>query len=101
MPLQLTINKSIVYTVKPGDPPGSISDNKPGKRDIYLFECARNDEQSTLFKSRRGVDVEISESRIVMSEGLEKIRTLMRNDRHDIVVTTEDGTDVLVRFEHR
>jgi hypothetical protein len=47
------------------------------------------------------VDVEISDSRIVMSMGLEKIRTLMRNDRHDIVVTTEEGIEVLVRFEHR
>jgi hypothetical protein len=25
----------------------------------------------------------------------------MRNDRHDIVVTTEEGIEVLVRFEHR
>ena len=101
MPLQLTINKSIVHTINPGDPPGSISSNKPGKREVYLFECARNDEQSTLFRSRRGVDVEISDSRIVMSMGFEKIRTLMRNDRHDIVVTTEEGIEVLVRFEHR
>lgn len=48
--------------VKPGGPPGSISDNKlDGSRDVYIFWCAPDDSQSTIYRSGFGVDVELAE----------------------------------------
>ena len=36
--------------VRPTDPPGSVSDNKPnGIRDLYIFECSKDNSKSTIF----------------------------------------------------
>jgi hypothetical protein len=54
-----------VGEVKPGDPSGSISDNKPdGTRDIYLFECAPDNSKSTIYRSGLGLDTEVEQGRL-------------------------------------
>ena len=46
--------------LRPGDAPGSMSDNKLGKqREVYMFECSKDDTHSTLLRSKKGIDVAI------------------------------------------
>lgn len=93
-----------VGEVKPGDRPGSISQNKPdGIREIYMFDCAPDNSHSTIYKSTFGADAAISDIRIVTTEGLEVIKDLRKGDEPFILTV---GTDIspqrrIVRFTHK
>jgi len=88
--------------VKPGDPPGSISQNKPdGQREVYLFRCEHNDNESVIYRSEAGVDVASPEIRAISTEGLKEVARLKDGESHTISVKT-DVSDArrVVRFTH-
>ena len=93
-----------VSEIKPTDPPGSVSQNKPdGNREIYLFECAKDDSHSTIYRSKGGVDTEIGKHRVVMSENFEAIKTLKKGDKPFTLTLKTDVSPQrrLIRFTHR
>lgn len=64
---------------RPGDPTGSISDNKPdGSRDIYMFVCLPDDSKSVIYHSRGGVDTEMGPLRVVSPTGVDIIKELKK-----------------------
>ena len=94
---------ALVGEIKPADPSGSISQNKPdGSREVYLFECEPDDNQSAIYRSKSGVDTADSKRRLTeATAGLETLSTLKDKESYTISVKT-DISDVrrIVRFTH-
>ena len=66
-----------IAVLKPGDQPGSMSNLKEdGSREIYVFECDRNDRDSTVFKSRAGIDIVEGATREILSTHYDIVQTL-------------------------
>lgn len=89
--------------VKPGDPPGSISQNKPdGSREVYLFQCEPDDKSSVIYRSEAGIDVANPQIRVIDSVGLEEVARLTEAESHTISVKT-DVSDArrVIRFTHQ
>ncbi len=63
-----------------GDPPGSLSDNRDGHRQLYVFSCAPNDCTSTIYRSRLGVDAATPVTREIQTTGLDTVKELRRGD---------------------
>lgn len=83
-----------VGELKPGQPPGSISQNKPdGSREIYFFECNSDDSESIIYRSKAGVDAATSHVRSVGTAGLETVRVLKNGESHTISIKV-DTSDV-------
>ncbi len=89
-----------VGELNPGDPPGSISQNKPdGQREVYLFQC--EGEESAIYRSELGVDVATPQSRIVSTAGLEEVARLRDGESHTLSIKTDIAdTRRVVRFTH-
>lgn len=93
--------------VKPGDPPGSISDNKPdGSRDIYMFECAQDDSQSTIYHSGFGLDTELEggKLRAVVTDPsrLEIVKELGKGESFEMTIKTDKSPNPRkIRFTHK
>lgn len=90
--------------LKPGDQPGSLSDNKPdGSRDIYLFECAPDDLSSTVYRSEVGADIEVGQLRVVDPVGnLEVIKRLKQGESFEMEIKTDKSPEPhRIRFTHR
>ena len=94
-----------VGEVKPGDPPGSISDNKPdGSRDLYMFECVPDDSKSTIYRSGFGADVDMGHVRAVVPDPsrLEVVKELGRGEAFELEVKTDRSPEPRkIRFTHR
>ena len=57
-------------TLRPGDRPASMSDNKPdGSRDLYMAECSPDDTHSTIYRSKAGLDIDMGNLRAVVALG--------------------------------
>lgn len=89
--------------LKPGDRPGSMSQNKPdGSRDIYMFECALDDSHSTIYRSALGADTEIGDARLVTTTGLEVVKELRKGDQPFILTLRPDErVRRMARFTHK
>jgi hypothetical protein len=70
-----------VGEVKPGDPPGCLSDNKPDGRYIYVFECFPDDSESVIYRSKFGVDIEIGQMRAFATLSLEVVKELQKGEK--------------------
>ncbi len=109
MPLAVEIKVHDTWTpisaLSPGAQPGSISHNTPdGKREIYLFECAADDQSSVILKSEAGMDSLLRDrrERLVESVRASVVATLHEGDApFEITVRTDIGSDPRVlRFKH-
>jgi hypothetical protein len=81
-----------VGEIKPGDRPGSVSDNKPdGRRDVYLFECAADDSKTTLYRSIGGADLDLSSSErgLIPISGLETVKELQKGETYTLTIKTD------------
>lgn len=101
------LNKWVhIGEVKPGDRPGSIAQNNPdGTRDIYIFECAKDDSSSTVYRSKSGVDFTKGQLREIISErtNWQVIKIIKKSEEPS---TLNIKTDIssqrrLIRFSHR
>lgn len=94
-----------VGKVHPTDPPGSISDNKPdGKRDLYQFECEKDDSKSTIYRSGLGVDMEVGtrfREAIIDPSKLEIVKELKKGESFEMDVKSDKSpTSRKIRFTH-
>ncbi len=92
----------LVKTLNPGDRPGSISNTIEGRRDVYLFECSKDDTYSALYRSKFGLDSEHKDLRIVSSIGMELIKKLEEGDSpYELRVKTDQSSkERQIRFTH-
>ncbi len=92
--------------IGPGDPSGSMSDNKPdGKRELYLFECSLDGSESVIYRSRSGIDTEIMAGQLrksVIANGLETVKVLRRGDEPYVIEVQTDKSPEprQIRFTH-
>lgn len=96
-----------VGEVKPGDPPGSISDNKSDRtRDIYLFGCAPDNSKSIIYRSGLGLDTEVERGRlrVIMPDPsrLEIVKELNPGESYEMTIKTDRNAEPRqIRFTHR
>jgi len=92
-----------VCQVNPGNPLGSLSDNKPnGRRDVYLFECMPDNSKSVIYHSRAGLDTERGITRNLVTKGLDVITELRVGDKpYEIRLKTDSSPEPRqIRFTH-
>ena len=96
-----------VGEVKPGDSPGSISDNKPdGTRDVYMFGCAPDNSKSIIYRSGLGLDTEVERGRlrVVMPDPsrFETVKELNPGESYKMTVKTDvSQAPGQIRFTHK
>lgn len=87
------------------DPAGSMSDNKPnGQRDLYRFECAKDDSKSTIYRCGISIDREIGVFREVLTDvsKMEVVKELKNEESFEINVKTDKSSEsIKIRFTHR
>jgi hypothetical protein len=89
---------------KPGDPPCSLSNNKPdGSSEIILFGCFPDDSKTIIVRSRAGIDIEFDSIREVRSVpgALEVIRELNHGESFEMDIVTDSGAKRRIRFTHK
>ncbi|MDP2638101.1 MAG: hypothetical protein Q8P26_03500 [Candidatus Levybacteria bacterium] len=89
--------------VKPEDRPGSISDNTSQGRQIYLFSCKDDDSGSTIYRSKLGIDVDLSDTvRLVNNlTGFETVKDLSKGESFEIIVKTDRSKESRnIKFTH-
>jgi hypothetical protein len=88
--------------LEPGDRPGSISDNPAnGTRQVYMFECAKDDSYSRLLRSKGGIDAATPTTRkIIPLAGFEEVKTLRRGESYELEITSPSQKQLKVRFTH-
>jgi hypothetical protein len=90
-----------VGLIGPGAPPGSVSDNRDGRRDVYVFSCASDNSHSVIQRSVAGVDREIGPLRAVTSVGAETVKVLKTGETYEMEVRTDMGREPRrIRFRH-
>ncbi len=107
MPLKLeTYNRETkswieVGVLHPGSYPGSISNISQGSRQIYLFECAKDDSHSAIYRSLAGVDIEEGITREVISTRFVKLMELKRRESYVLEVKTDKSPEKRpIKFTH-
>ena len=82
-----------------------MSDNKEnGKRDVYIFECSKDDSYSVIYHSKFGLDRLLKEDlRECLALGkLEVVRVLRKEESYEIMVKTDISREKRrIRFTHR
>lgn len=90
-----------IARLSPTDRPGSLSDNKPGRRDVYYFACSKDDSHSMVNCSDAGIDAEQGMTREIYSIGGSTVATLRKGDPHyEMEITTPKGSKRKIRFSH-
>lgn len=91
-----------VGEVKPGDRPGSVSQNLPdGGREVYVFSPDPDDSKSTISKSVGGVDPANPARRTVFTEQLETVATLKDGESYTLSLKSDTSPERrIVRFTH-
>lgn len=85
----------------PGERPGSVSDNQPRGRDVYIFECALDDSRSMLYRSRFGIDMDDSSTRRIDAAGREVVKELVKGESYETTIKTDKSPEPRrIRFRH-
>ncbi len=80
---------------------GSVSDNNPGRRDVYIFQCMADDSKSVLYRSKQGIDMGIGDFREVISTGAEVVKELRKGESYEMSLKTDKSTEPMrIRFTH-
>jgi len=88
------------FEVKPGEK-GSLSDIKPGRRDVYVLYCASDNSKSIISRSVFGVDREIGPLREIRTEKLETIKELKKDESFEMTLKPEKSpAPRRIRFSH-
>lgn len=67
--------------LRPGNRPGSISDNTPeGRREVYVFACWPDDSRSVVSRSAGGADAATDDARRIISAGFEVVKVLRKGE---------------------
>ncbi len=79
--------------VKVGDPDGSISDNQPDGRDIYIFGIDPIENCGYIKKSKLGFDTERADTRAISSLGFVTIAALAHQESFVLTVQTDKSPE--------
>lgn len=86
--------------LRAADREGSITDTRPGSREIILFRCEGN--RSVISRSAGGVDYEAGEARTVLPlQGRVTLAELNDGDFYERDVTSDRGIAYRARWTHR
>jgi hypothetical protein len=86
-----------VAGMRPGDREGSISDSKPGRRDVIMFRCEPG--RSVIRRSRAGADWEQGAERAVVPlAGFEELAVLVPGESFEMAVTSDRGVSYVARW---
>jgi hypothetical protein len=88
-----------VGSVAPDEPPGSIADQTPDRRDVYVFGWLEG-QGPCLWRSIAGADVAEGDGRVISTVRLEVIAHL-NTGPHTIRLTGRDGNTVNFRFRYQ
>lgn len=85
----------------PGDRPGSLSDVRGNERQVYMFECIKDNSCSKIYKSRAGIDIADRQIRLISSEGMDLLKRLTAEESYVIQVKTDHSPEERkIRFTH-
>ena len=90
--------------IKPSDRPGSISDNTPQGRQIYLFSCKDDDSGAIIYRSKFGTDVDLSNTVRSVSNltGFETVKELKKGESYERSVKTDQSSESRrIKFTHK
>ena len=90
--------------VKPGDRHGSISDNTPQGRQIYLFSCNADDSGSVIYRSKLGLDIDLSNTARIVENltGFEAVKEISKGESFEMTVKTDRNPEPRhIRFTHK
>lgn len=73
--------------IRPGDPPGSISDISSGRREVYIFGCSGDG--ATISRSLGGLDTADPQVRAVHTVGTEVVRRIGPGESYEMTVQTD------------
>lgn len=92
-----------IGVLQPGAQPGSMSHTKEdGSREIYIFECNQNDRDSTVFRSRAGLDIVEGLTREILSTHYDVVQTLTAGESIELNIRgPRMQKPNPVRFSHR
>jgi len=87
----------------PGDAPGSISNNPPGReREVYVFYCEKDNSSSVIQKTIRAREDITGRERSLSRVEFEKVAKIKEGDEpFDLDVKTDYGTETTIRFIHK
>lgn len=85
-------------TLTPSDPPGSISQNAPARRDVIMFYCAGG--HSVVERSVLGADTEAGAMRVITTAGTERLATLKPGQSYEADVVSDKGIAYKARWTH-
>jgi hypothetical protein len=86
-------------TLRPGDPPASLTDHRPAGAQLLLIACNSDDQGATLSVSQAGLSVEHGTWRLVHSVDLVFERALGAGEVYQRPLQTRRGR-VLLRLRH-
>lgn len=86
-------------TLTPQVPPGSISHNAAGARDVILFRCCGD--YSLVERSLGGADIEEGAARTILTDGTELLATLRDGESFEMAVTSDGGRSYTARWTHQ
>ena len=91
----------LINNLYPNDIPGSITDVRGNERQVYIFECGKDDSNSTIYRSRAGVDIANAQTRVITSAEMEVVRVLRANESHVLQIKTDVSPEERkIRFTH-
>jgi len=104
MPLLVQVKSGETWRSKtlqmPGENLRSISDNKPGKPQVYMLLCSEDDGCSKLLRSKHGFDIADKRVRYITSDDFEIVKVLRSGESHDLEIVTPSGQQSMLRFTH-
>src|ERR671922_515660 len=86
-------------TLRPGDPPASLTDHRPAGDQLLVIACQADDQGATVHVSRAGLSVEHGDWRLVHSLDLVVERRLRRGEVYQRPLQTTRGR-VLLLLRH-
>ncbi len=89
------------YSVASGDPPGSLSNNSPGGRDMYIFGVDPLVNEGYIARFDKGEGTQASSAQLVASAGYIAIARLGIGESHELAVVTDiSGDPRHIRFTY-
>lgn len=88
-----------VFSVEPGQTPGTISNNTGQRREVLFFETAAT--ESTISRASTDNDIEAGALRAVLGADLQPVATLTDGQAYELLVRTDRMVGAqLCRFRH-
>ena len=93
---------TLLRELKPGNPPGSLSDMKEdGSRTVIVFQCQQDDRSSVIYEATEGADLSNSAERLIAYSEARDVALLRNGESHTLTVRANSSAEKTLRFTHR